>query len=64
MTCTVCTKFDKAGTFITGCRNFKRDSINQHEKSEGMISPRLFLTLATILTKQIIYFGNWLIALK
>jgi hypothetical protein len=44
MTCTVCTKFDKTGTFITGCKNYKRDSINQHEKSEGMISPRLFLT--------------------
>jgi hypothetical protein len=35
MTCTVCTKFDKIGTFITGCKNYKRDSINQHEKSES-----------------------------
>ena len=35
MTCTVCTKFDKTGTFITGCKNYKRDSINQHEKSES-----------------------------
>jgi hypothetical protein len=34
MTCTVCTKFDKTGTFITGCKNYKRD-INQHEKSES-----------------------------
>ena len=33
--CTVCTKFDKTGTFITGCKNYKRDSINQHEKSES-----------------------------
>ena len=35
MTCTVCTKFDKTGTFITGCKNYKRDSINQHEISES-----------------------------
>jgi hypothetical protein len=35
MTCTVCIKFDKTGTFITGCKNYKRDSINQHEKSES-----------------------------
>jgi hypothetical protein len=35
MTCTICTKFDKTGTFITGCKNYKRDSINQHEKSES-----------------------------
>jgi len=35
MTCTVCTKFDKTGTFITGCKNYKKDSINQHEKSES-----------------------------
>jgi hypothetical protein len=35
MTCTVCTQFDKTGTFITGCKNYKRDSINQHEKSES-----------------------------
>jgi hypothetical protein len=34
MTRTVCTKFDKTGTFITRCKNYKRDSINQHEKSE------------------------------
>jgi hypothetical protein len=33
MTRTVCTKFDKTGTFITGCKNYKRDSINQQEKS-------------------------------
>jgi hypothetical protein len=35
MACTVCTKFDKTDTFITGCKNYKRDSINQHEKSES-----------------------------
>ena len=35
MTYTVCTKFDKTGTFITRCTNYKRDSVNQHEKSES-----------------------------
>jgi hypothetical protein len=34
MVCKICTKFDKTGTFVTGCKNFKRDSINHHEKSE------------------------------
>ena len=34
MVCKIYTKFDKTGTFVTGCKNFKRDSINQHEKSE------------------------------
>ena len=35
MTCTICTKYEKTGTFITGCKNYKRDTINQHEKSEA-----------------------------
>ena len=52
MTRTVCTKFDKTGTFITGCKNYKRDSINQHEKSEGMISRRLFLTCELLETES------------
>jgi hypothetical protein len=35
MTYTICTKYEKTGTFITGCKNYKRDTINQHEKSEA-----------------------------
>ncbi|CAC5404060.1 unnamed protein product [Mytilus coruscus] len=35
MTCNICALYDKHGTFVTGCQNYKRDSINQHEKSES-----------------------------
>jgi hypothetical protein len=34
MTCTVCTKFDKTGTFITGCKNYKReDEIRRYSRA-------------------------------
>ena len=35
MTCTICTKYEKSGTFVTGRNIFKRDSIHQHEKSDS-----------------------------
>lgn len=35
MTCGTCVNFEKHGTFITGCMNYKKDAILSHEKSEG-----------------------------
>ncbi|CAC5403614.1 unnamed protein product [Mytilus coruscus] len=35
ITCNICSNHDKHGTFITGCKNYKRNSVNQHEKSES-----------------------------
>ena len=35
MKCTICVKYDTNGTFVTGCKNYKKHNITSHEKSEG-----------------------------
>jgi ribosomal protein L24 len=35
MTCKICQEYEQVGTFVTGCKNFKKDSISSHEKSDS-----------------------------
>ena len=37
MRCQVCTKYDKTGSFVTGCTNFRLETIRKHANSEGQI---------------------------
>ena len=33
MFCKVCRKFEKVGTYVTGCTNFKMDSLTSHHSA-------------------------------
>ncbi|VDH95135.1 Hypothetical predicted protein [Mytilus galloprovincialis] len=37
MTCNICIEYEKTGTFVTGCTNFRLETIRIHQNSEGHI---------------------------
>jgi len=37
MMCDICTRYEKMGSFVSGCTNFHLETIRKHENSEGHI---------------------------